>query len=206
MKILGIDGSLRNVGLVVVSPAGEVFAHTTICAGPKLSLVESFDFIYRNVVEFLNGVPIEHKPTHFYMEAMAFGAVGRIAEIGGAHYVVQLAILHWQKSISPNATVKVVCLSSTKIRKGVLGSVPPKTIGGGKTDVKAWIVWRMKALGIATLSTDHENDAVVTALAGAIEEGKRLPCLPIGDLFSGGDLSKPRKKKSSKTSKAAVAG
>jgi len=185
MIILGIDSSLRDVGLVVAHHTGEVVGHTTICASVKLQTVERMSFIYDEVHAFLSSLPANSLPEKVYMEGMAYMANGRIAEIGGAHYVVQLAVYRCLQSIGVTG-MQITCLSSTRVRKHVLGSVPPKSAVLKKDGIttKDWIAKRMESLHLPVQGTDHENDAYITGLAGAIEEGVRLPAIPLSTIPS----------------------
>lgn len=167
-SVVGLDGSLRNLGVVWCDADGKVRVHCTISPPKKQTALLRCEFLYRGVFEVLRMIPVGEVPV-FAMEALAYGASGRLGELGGAHYVVQLAVLHWMYERGLKG--EIWSYTSSHIRKCVLGGLPPK----GR-EVKGWIEYRMKGLGIPTLETDHENDALLVALCCAVEHGKRLAC------------------------------
>jgi Holliday junction resolvasome RuvABC endonuclease subunit len=156
---IGIDCSLRKVGLVAYS--GEGISATTIEPDTSLPLVQRMHHIYVAVQAFLHA----WQPAQIegiYLEALAFNANGRLGDLGGCHHIARLACFHWWQKQQTILSLVMEDIPSSQVRKQVLGKAPPK-----KIKVKEWIEQVMKEMGLPLLANDHERDAYLTARAGA---------------------------------------
>lgn len=167
MITIGVDCSLKKIGVVAISETFEVVKVQTIEPEITLSLVERMNHVYQAIKVFLKEFTPEEIEGIFF-EALAFNAQGRIGDLGGCHHVARLGCYHWWTSQEPRKFLVLEDIPSTQVRKRILGSKPPmsKELKKQGMDVKGWIEMRMKELSLPVLGNDHERDAYLTARAG----------------------------------------
>jgi Holliday junction resolvasome RuvABC endonuclease subunit len=206
--VMGIDASLSNTGVAVCTPEGALVRLLTIKSekgdgeNDDLRRLLHLSDALSHLVHVLLEEYAPEQVVAISIEGMAFGmAGGRMGQLGGAHWACQLAVAQaWRTKTSlPFPGIREI--ASPRARKLVLGRAPPREIK--QAQVKAWVLGRLRQiqLPIPATANDHEADALITALAGAVEANLRLPALPppesiqaqlMGEIKKKAPRSKPR--------------
>lgn len=110
-----------------------------------------------------------HVPTHCYVEQYAFGASGRVAQLGEGCGVVQAML--WEKF-----DVRCEMVVASSARKTLLGTIHKADLGGA--DVKDYVSAQVAKMG-AQFDTQDAIDAFVVANHGRMLLG--LPHVGVGE-------------------------
>ena len=178
----------RSTGVAVCTPDGKIVRLMTIASERRsdeggddlrrlLHLSDTLSLLVRSVLQEYGASSL----VSIAIEGMAFGMSGvggRMGQLGGAHWACQLAVAQSWRSVTDIPFPGIQEIASPRARKLVLGRAPPKDIK--QSQVKAWVLGRLRQiqLPLPVGANDHEADAVITALAGAVELKLRMAALP----------------------------
>jgi len=157
-RILGIDLSLRNTGLVLLDISGTVIKSETVATDKSMSWITCINKIENTLADYL------HEADAVFMENYSFGSShGRelAGEIGG---VVKKLIADTTGELPT-----LIAPTTLKLFATGRGQVPKCPEGEVKSNWgKKWLMQEVKQHFDMEFDTDHETDAFVVATIGRI--------------------------------------